>query len=172
MAKLIIYQASTYSDNVIFETFELNESRILIGADADNQLILRSREIDPTHASLELREHHWFLQDLGGPGGTSVNGQFIEGPCMLHHDDIIGLGPIKMRFYHAERGVTHEVAVAEMAEMNEDLPEEVPAVMSGRVWFATMAGFTGIIILGILALLLIAHFLGLLTLADFIPFGG
>ncbi len=171
MAKLIIYEETHHADTV-FEAFELSETRILIGADHDNQLILQAPEIDATHASLELREHHWFLQDLGGPGGTSVNGRLIQGPCLLHHDDLIELGPVKMRFHNLERGVTREVLLGEVAEITEDLPEAVEVVVSGRVWFATLAGFTIIIILGLVALLLIAYFLGLLTLADIIPFGG
>ena len=86
MARLIIYENSN-GESPIFETFELATTRILIGSDPDNNLILQAPSIDPSHASLELRNDSWVLQDLGGPGGTDVNGQLIAGPYQLSHNE-------------------------------------------------------------------------------------
>ena len=66
MARLVIYEELD-TDDTVFETFELSSSRILIGSDHDNHLVLDMPDVDMTHASLELRDNHWFLQDLGGP---------------------------------------------------------------------------------------------------------
>jgi pSer/pThr/pTyr-binding forkhead associated (FHA) protein len=172
LAKLIIFEESNHAD-AVFEAYELSEDSVLIGADRDNHLVLQSPDVDSTHASLQLRDNHWYLQDLGGPGGTSVNGQLIEGPRMLHHNDIIDLGPVKMRFHHAERGVTREVPRPHVTPIVEEpIDEEEEVYGSGRVWFAKMAGLTTIIIFAILALLLLAYLFGLLTVSDLIPFGG
>ncbi len=171
MAKLIIYEESNHAD-VVFEAFELTDTRILIGADYHNQLILNLPEIDPTHASLELREDYWFLQDLGGPGGTGVNGKLIEGPRKLRHNDIIELGSIRMRFYQAERGVTAEIPLAEAPAVEPDDEEDIPEKeisLSGRVWFAALAGFSSLIILAMLALLGLAYWAGIFTMTDLFP---
>jgi len=164
LAKLIIYEAYT-NTGTVFETFELVDNRILIGSDPECQLILDVPDIDPMHASLELRDHHWFLQDLGGPGGTAVNGRLIEGPTILRHNEMIEVGVVKMRFVTTEPGVT-----AAMPPMEPD--EDAAAQVSGRVWFATLTGFTVLILLAIGALLLLAYSLGIFTLSDLLPFGG
>ena len=165
MACLIIFEDIENADTV-FETFDLTANRILIGSDSDNHLILDTPEVDPMHASLELRNNHWILQDLGGPGGTSVNGQLIEGPYLLRHDDLIELSMIKMRFQHNDRGVT--------TEFPQDMPVETVGEkpMSGRVWFAGMAGFTLTVFFIIIFLLIVAHILGLIEITNLLPMSG
>lgn len=173
MARLIIFQDQASS--TIFEAFSLEENRIIIGSDQDNQLVLDIPHIDPMHASLELRDNHWFLQDLGGPGGTSINGQLIEGPQMLHHNDIIELGPVRLQFQiDDERGVTQQFST------QLDEPEETAvesggsAHISGRVWFAGLAAATITIIFVILMLIVATHLLGLINIQNLLPalFGG
>ena len=134
-----------------FETFLLQENRITIGSDDDNHLILESPDVDLMHASLELRENlHWFLQDLGGASGTGVNGYLIEGPYMLHHNDVIELGVIKLRFQtDDERGITEEFPMQDEADVAEvDSGPNVKAAqpdidgeMSGRVWFTGVGDY-------------------------------
>lgn len=173
MARLIIFQDQ--ANNTIFESFSLEENRIIIGSDRDNQLILDVPHIDPMHASLELRDNHWFLQDLGGPGGTSINGELIEGPQMLHHDDIIELGPVRLQFQiDDERGITQDfLTKVDEAQGITAEPDE-PAHMSGRVWFAGLAAVTIAIIFVILMFFVAAHMLGLINIQNLLPvlFGG
>ena len=167
MARLVIYEELD-TDDTVFETFELSSSRILIGSDHDNHLVLDMPDVDMTHASLELRDNHWFLQDLGGPGGTAVNGQEIEGPYMLRNNDIIELSFIKMRFENNERGVTQDFP-RDVPEEEQKLPEERPP--SGRLWFVGLAILTIGTIIVILILMAVAHFLGLISLGDLLPPG-
>ena len=167
MARLVIYEELD-KDDTVFETFELTSSRILIGSDQENHLVLDMPEIDMTHASLELRDNHWFLQDLGGPGGTAVNGQEIEGPYMLRNNDIIELSFIKMRFENNERGVTQDFP-RDVPEEEQKLREERPP--SGRLWFVGLAILTIGTIIVILILMAVAHFLGLISLGDLLPPG-
>lgn len=171
MPRLIIYEDSEEAET-IFETFELSDSSILIGSAPDNHLVLKTSEIDPSHASLELRDHEWVLQDLGGPGGTAVNGQTIEGPHSLYHDDLIELGSIKMRFQDPERAVTREflASVPQDAGEQEDEPgqPEEAVQLSGRVWFATVATATIAVIFIIIFLLIFAQFLGLINIGGLV----
>lgn len=170
LPRLIIYEDSEDADT-IFETFELSDRSILIGSDPDNHLILKTPEIDPSHASLELRNHEWVLQDLGGAGGTAVNGKIIEGPHSLYHDDLIELGYIKMRFQDPERGVTKEFPRSssnhEAEHVHEQKEERVH--ISGRIWFATVATATLAVIFIIIFLLIFAQVLGVINLGGLVP---
>ena len=173
MPRLIIYEDSEQSET-IFETFELSDHSILIGSDPDNHLILQTPDIDSSHASLELRNNEWILQDLGGPGGTAVNGETIEGPHSLFHDDLIEVGFIKMRFQDPERGITKEFprstppAEDQFEQMNEHEDEEEGVQVSGRIWFATVATATIAVIFIIIFLLIFAQVLGVVDLGGLI----
>jgi pSer/pThr/pTyr-binding forkhead associated (FHA) protein len=163
LAKLVIYEEA--DEETVFEDFELLSNRILIGSSPDNQLVLDTPDIDPAHASLELRHDHWILQDLGGPGGTAVNGMTIEGPYYLQHNDLIELAHIKIRFRDLEPGGEIEPKPVEEEEAHPD-PEPV---VKGRVWFAKVAAGTAAVIFLILLILVIGHYAGLLNMADLLP---
>lgn len=165
MARLIIYEEVEHSET-IFETFELSSTRILIGSDPDNNLVLQSPAIDPSHASLELRNNLWVLQDLGGPGETDVNGRPIQGPYYLLHNDLIELGPIKLNFQEKEGEVE--------TQTNEEAPPPPPSKIEstpvkGRVWFAFIAGGTLGVIFIIMFLLILADFLNVIEISDLLP---
>lgn len=164
MAKLIIYE-EVEDEEAIFEDFELLSNRILIGSSPDNQLVLEAPDIDSGHASLELRHNHWILQDLGGPGGTVVNGVTIVGPYYLQHDDLIELGQIKLRFRDLEQQAEAEPEPVEAvpAQLGSDPP------VKGRVWFAQVASSTIAIIFLILLILIVGHYFGLMKLGDLLP---
>jgi predicted component of type VI protein secretion system len=166
VAKLVIYEEAEGTE-AVFEDFELSTNRILIGSGPDNHLVLASPEIDPAHISLELRNDHWILQDLGGSGGTLVNSQTIDGPYRLQHNDLIELGYIKMRFQDEE----WEIEPDEGRITDEDA-EDHGEHISGRIWFATLAGGTLAVIFIILFLLIVADFLGVLKITELIPWLG
>lgn len=163
MAKLIIYD-EVAGEETIFEDFELLANRILIGSSPDNQLVLEAPDIDPAHASLELRHDHWILQDLGGPGGTVVNGITINGPYYLQHDDLVELGHIKLRFRDFEPEVGSEPEL-----VDEPTPAHSGPPVKGRVWFAKVASNTAVVLVLILLLLILAHYFGLMNIADLLP---
>jgi len=176
LPRLIIYEDSEHTDT-IFETFELSDHSITIGSDPDNHLILKTPEIDSSHASLELRNNEWILQDLGSPHGTMVNGETIEGPHSLYHDDLIELGYIKMRFQDPERSVTKEFPRSAPQEQDEHENEHTHrhehkggvVHISGRIWFATVATATIAVIFIIIFLLIFAQVLGVIDLGRLVP---
>lgn len=168
MAKLVIYEEMEGAET-IFEDFELSINNILIGSGPDNHLVLDTPEIDSTHISLELRNDHWILQDLGGIGGTLVNGHSIEGPYHLQNNDVVELGNIKMRFLDDE----WESETEEEESHSQPTPaDESSEHISGRVWFATLAGGTLAVIFIILLLLIMADFLEILKIGDLLPWLG
>ncbi len=164
MAKLVIFQDDK-TEEPVFEDFELISQRLLIGSGLDNDLVLDAPNIDPTHASLELRNEYWVLQDLGGPGGTMVNGREIEGPFYLHYGDLIELSGIKLKFEASSE--------AGESEANSGAKSSSPggtAPLRGRIWFAVAAGYTLAVIFIIIFLLVVADFLGVIKVADLLPF--
>ena len=164
MAKLIIYEEIEGAETV-FEDFELSVNNILVGSGPDNHLVLDAPDIDSIHVSLELRHEHWILQDLGGPGGTLVNQNSIEGPYRLEHNDLIELGQIKLRFVDDEWDMAATEADTEEAQAEKKGSEAI----SGRIWFVTLAGGTIAVIFIILLLLIVADFLGVIEITDLVP---
>lgn len=163
MAKLVIYEDVAGTESV-FEDFELTTNRILIGSGPDNHLVLDAPDIDSTHASLELRNDNWIIQDLGGPGGTCINEIQIDGPYRLQNNDLIELSGVRMRFLDD----AWETAMVEKeAEVVKN--EMVDTHISGRVWFATLAGGTIAVIFIIVFLLVVADVLGVLSISDLLP---
>jgi pSer/pThr/pTyr-binding forkhead associated (FHA) protein len=168
MAKLVIYQLIDGEETLV-EDFELATQRLLIGSGRDNDLVLELAEVDPIHASMELRNEYWVLQDMGGPGGTVVNGVEITGPFRLHHGDVIELGNIiRLRFQDSTTSPEniHSVTSAALAGA-EDGPVQSP--MRGRVWFAGVAGVTLAIVFIIVFLLIVADYLDLIQITDLLP---
>lgn len=161
MARLVIFEEIEDEDPVT-EAFDLSAPQILIGSGPDNDLVLEAPNIDPTHASLELRQQYWILQDLGGPGGTVVNGVEIQGPFQLHHGDLIELNQVKLRFEEND-------APEEPEEQQEESTGSENEPVRGRIWFASVAGTTLAVIVIILLLLVLADFLGLMEIADLLP---
>jgi hypothetical protein len=155
MTKLIIFEEYDNEENII-EDFDLATiQQALIGSGPDNDLVLEADGVDPAHASLELRQDDWVLQDLGGPGGTFVNEQIVDGPYHLQHNDLIEMGVVKLRY-------------KESAANNSVSPAK-PAEMTGRVWFAGIAGFTLAFIFVIVFLLAFAHYLEVINMTDLLP---
>ena len=164
MAKLVIYQIIDGKETPV-EDFELVTQRLLIGSGPDNDLVLELAEVEPIHASMELRNEYWVLQDMGGPGGTAVNGVEIAGPFRLHHSDVIELGRM-VRLKFQESGAATEDSQTATAAAEDRL---VQPPMRGRVWFAGVAGVTLAIIFIIVFLLIVADYLDLIQITDLLP---
>jgi pSer/pThr/pTyr-binding forkhead associated (FHA) protein len=168
----VIYEEEGEGKGTVFELFELSASRILIGSSYDNELVLDTPDIDAGHASLELRHDRWVLQDLGSGRGTRVNAKSINGPHYLQHNDLIEIGGIKLQFQETDAN-TETAKVEDVEEEDENIQEQAGAGegphLSGRVWFATIAGTTVAVIFIILLLLIVADYLDLLQIADLLP---
>lgn len=142
MADLFIYENGE-SEETPSRIFNLSNKRVLIGSSGDNELVLEAQDVDSAHISLELRQTYWVLQDLGSEKGTVLNGQEVNGPCLLEHDDVIEIGQVKIKFQ-----------ADQFDEGSDTDPILFIEEISGRRWFAqAMGGTLVIIILIILALI-------------------
>src|SRR3569623_595932 len=70
----------------------------IIGKSARNEIHLISWRVSKDHARFFLTPAGVLVDDMGGFGGVSVNGQRIElqyGP--LRENDVVAIGPFKLR---------------------------------------------------------------------------
>jgi pSer/pThr/pTyr-binding forkhead associated (FHA) protein len=163
MAKLVIYQ-EFQGEETVLEEFDLIAQRLIIGSGLDNDLVLDASNVEPTHASMELRNEYWVLQDLGSPGGTIVNGVDIDGPFRLQHGDLIELGAVKLRFHELEAKSEDIPPAKEETSRSSAEPQ-----LKGRVWFAGVAGYTLALIFIIIFLLIVADYLEVIKITDLLP---
>lgn len=163
MSKLIIYEDSDESN---IDEFALTLQRLSIGSGPDNELVLEADDVDLTHASLELRHGQWTLQDLGAPGGTFVNGIEIAGPYQLKHNDVMEMGPVKLRFHEFDVDEAADFADNDPTPILLAAPDADEVVVSGRAWFMAVTGITLAIVFIILLLVVVLTYFDIINLAD------
>ena len=71
---------------------ELDLSRLRIGRSSANDLILKDPNVSRRHAEIEQRDDGYYVLDVGGKNGTSVNDRRINEPTMLCRGDRVRLG--------------------------------------------------------------------------------
>ncbi len=68
-----------------------------IGRDAGNDIPLPDEAASARHATLEVEDGAWWIEDLGSTNGTLVNGVRIERRERLRPGDEIGIGRVLLR---------------------------------------------------------------------------
>lgn len=68
-----------------------------IGRDAGNDISLPDEAASARHATLELRDDEWWIEDLGSTNGTMVNGQRIAKRERVRFGDEIAIGRVALR---------------------------------------------------------------------------
>lgn len=76
---------------------KLPESGLLIGRNAEADLVIDDGLISGQHAQIKMQDGAWLIFDLQSSNGTTVNGHTIEA-IELNHGDIIGLGETQFVF--------------------------------------------------------------------------
>ena len=70
----------------------------LVGRSVDCDLRLTEDQVGPRHAVLSRRDGRTWVQDLGTPGGTFVNGQRLGGAAHpLRRGDVVVFGTVALR---------------------------------------------------------------------------
>jgi len=72
---------------------------VMIGRSRDADVCLPDASVSRRHASLVKREEQWFVTDLGGRHGTTINGVRVEPnqPAVAAEGDFIRIGPYTFR---------------------------------------------------------------------------
>jgi serine phosphatase RsbU (regulator of sigma subunit) len=92
MAKLILLQGGQATP------YDLSGNEMIVGRLPECDIQFNSNMISRRHARFIRQEHEIVLEDLGSGNGTFVNGQKIDAPVLLKHDDRVKFGPILTRF--------------------------------------------------------------------------
>ncbi len=91
-------------DGVVAQKFEIHQ-RLSIGRLAQNDIVIDDTSVSSQHALIERKVNPDFpdvveyqIQDLGSTNGTQVNGEKIEAPVLLHHQDEITIAWNQFKF--------------------------------------------------------------------------
>jgi ABC-type multidrug transport system ATPase subunit/pSer/pThr/pTyr-binding forkhead associated (FHA) protein len=76
----------------------VSAQNLIIGRAADVDLVLAHPEVSRRHCRILQERATWYLEDLGGQRGTSLNGTRITGRTPLKPGDHIQVGPVVLAF--------------------------------------------------------------------------
>jgi serine phosphatase RsbU (regulator of sigma subunit)/pSer/pThr/pTyr-binding forkhead associated (FHA) protein len=81
---------------------ELGKERLVIGRDAECDLVLDTDLVSRAHARLIRQDSAWRIEDLKSRNGTFLNGLRISAPTALADGDRIGLSADVVLSFHAD----------------------------------------------------------------------
>jgi DNA-binding winged helix-turn-helix (wHTH) protein len=79
----------------------LSSAETVLGRDPTAGIYVDHPSVSRRHARISIASDGVTLQDLGSRNGTFLNGRRVEGSATIHHNSVIGLGPITMVFHVA-----------------------------------------------------------------------
>jgi DNA-binding CsgD family transcriptional regulator len=78
--------------------FRLTGDEGTLGRRNDNTYVVPDPRVSRVHASVRKEAGTFVLTDLGSSGGTRINGEPLTGASVLHHGDVVALGPVEFLF--------------------------------------------------------------------------
>ncbi|MCI0681480.1 MAG: FHA domain-containing protein [Gemmataceae bacterium] len=109
--------------------FVLNIPVTILGTSEKAQLSFiayGAKGVEPIHLRIEQQpDGHFLVRDNGSRTGTFVNGRRVQEE-VLHHDDVIQLGPNLVRFREAVRHVSADGGARRRPQPAVALPEATP----------------------------------------------
>ncbi|MFO0878785.1 MAG: sigma 54-interacting transcriptional regulator [Gemmataceae bacterium] len=70
----------------------------VLGRKSSSGVFLQDRHASRRHAEIYCRDGQWFLVDLDTTNGTRVDGRSIRGETRLVHNQVVGIGDVRLRF--------------------------------------------------------------------------
>jgi ABC transport system ATP-binding/permease protein len=81
------------------ETLNLRDRKsLMLGRDSRNDTVIDHPVVSRFHAKIELEKGDWVITDLNSSIGTFVNSQKIAQQQVLHPNDTIRIGPLRLIF--------------------------------------------------------------------------
>jgi len=127
------------ADGVPERPFPMNRERLVVGRSPDSDVVLAEPQVSRHHAELRNDHGRWVLRDLGSTAGTTRAGRLVDRPVVLHHGDVIGLGPVRLWFEEDSAEPPTTIGPAVRAGLPRPRPPE-PTVPPGRMDFGPIAG--------------------------------
>lgn len=95
MAKIVVSL-----DGQIIEQRVVKEDQVVLGRNADCDLVMDDGEVSGRHASIMTVVNDHFLEDLSSTNGTLVNGRRVT-RHLLEHNDVVFIGPYRIKYMNA-----------------------------------------------------------------------
>ena len=117
-------------------SIDLAGDHVTIGRQADNLVALSDDVmVSRHHATLEFRDGHWWIRDLGSQNGTTVDGRAVEGWRPLVEGSRIQVGSTKLVLvdiaFDARATVTRQPRAAGNSDLSSREREIVRLVAEG-----------------------------------------
>ena len=93
-------------------TVPIEQDRINVGRDPDNELVLEDNAVSRHHCLIERQGPHILVKDRGTPNGTFVNNEFLSEPRELREGDRVYVGPFLLELVALAQEGHHAVRVA------------------------------------------------------------
>jgi predicted component of type VI protein secretion system len=124
--------------------FPFDQSRIVIGRGSAADVRIPHRSVSEHHASVQARDGHFVLTDLGSTNGTRLDGQRLTpgAPRRLRDGDRITIGIYELSF-HAGVLVTEGMTAERTAELARRLVRDAQAAGGARVAPARLCVLSG-----------------------------
>lgn len=104
-------------DNVVVNTFELEQPEVRIGRRADNDIRIDEISVSGQHALIEAVPNayldgtvDYYITDCGSTNGTLVNDIRIDGRQRLNSNDVVRIGWNEFRFIDEEENALEKTA--------------------------------------------------------------
>jgi hypothetical protein len=78
--------------------FRMDRTLLVLGRSDDCDVVLTDPQVSRHHAELRHDHGFWVLRDLGSLEGTTRCDRRLDRPVIMHDGDVIGLGPVHLRF--------------------------------------------------------------------------
>ena len=123
MSKIVVKRkAEIYKELLLRQS----QSRISVGSDGDNDLIISDKKVSGHHLVIEREGRRYFVTDLNSAFGTRVNGKPIEQKMRISSGDEILLGDHRLIFeniLYENSGQVDEKPTTDLNEISDDLVE-------------------------------------------------
>ncbi len=105
------------------ETTRAVEGELLIGRSKDCTISIADQRLSRHHAKLFVREGRLYVEDLGGPNGSTVNDAPIKGVVVLAPGDVLGVGKSRITVLSAAPAGKKRLARVAHDPVRADLPK-------------------------------------------------
>ncbi|MGQ9500457.1 MAG: NBR1-Ig-like domain-containing protein [Anaerolineae bacterium] len=118
------------------QTFSAPGPTVTIGRVSDNSVVIDDPQVSRHHASITFEGGQWVLRDLGSTNGTTLNGQPVTAPVVIHEGDVIGLGEVMVSVQLMGVAGSEETAVEMRAPAAKPVSARAQPVAKGgdRSW--------------------------------------
>jgi pSer/pThr/pTyr-binding forkhead associated (FHA) protein len=103
--------------------YPLTDSRITVGRDLSNDIVIQDPEVSRWHLQLVRRGDTYTLEDLDSTNGTSINGHRVSAPQSLIIYDVIQLGQsIRLHYVRDVEDASKAVPAVRAVDMPKTKP--------------------------------------------------